>query len=104
MSSSHSGSCVICGQSNLHTLSACQNCGARLPWVNANALSQNTSPLPAKESLANVWLQIASFFVPLLGIALYFAYRTNNPKRAISAIRAAALGVALNLVILLTAK
>ncbi|BCM90588.1 hypothetical protein IAD21_02442 [Abditibacteriota bacterium] len=49
----------------------------------------------------NPWLQILSFLVPLLGLIIYFVYRTIKPSSANSAIQAAAWGFIFNFVLML---
>ncbi|RYX86388.1 hypothetical protein EON83_01585 [bacterium] len=104
MTSSNSGSCAICAQQNPYSKSVCEGCGARLPWVNANALPQSNTPASSKHIMLNLGIQVVCFLIPIVGIVLYFIYRTSKPKRAISLIQAAALGVAVNLALLLASN
>ena len=95
-----SGACLACGTVNPFTLSKCYKCFAPLPWVKmpkpAASKSSRASRTP-RVSLGDAasaidwswWLTaLLSFFMPPVGLMLYFAFSRNDDDKA----SAAALG------------
>lgn len=47
-----------------------------------NQFNGNIPPMPPQEEKANVGLAILSFFIPIVGIVLYFVQKNDKPKTA----------------------
>lgn len=56
------------------------------------------APMPPQEQKANIFLAIISFFIPLVGIILYFTQKNEKPKTAKACGRAALICIILSFI------
>lgn len=78
----------------------------RPPQNNAYDASQPYAPVAPvlEEQKPNIGFAILSFFVPLLGIILFFTQKKNRPKTAKACLIAACISIAIGLIMSLAAK
>lgn len=83
----------------------CKNCGNKLekneavcPYCMTPVNDNYITPQP-NDDKTNIWLGILGFFIPLVGIILYFVYDKENHKRAMHSIKGAVIGIITKLVI-----
>lgn len=76
--------CPNCGNQNNVNNDVCLYCGTRLK--NNNVVEKN-------DDKSNVGLNILSFFVPLIGVILYFLLKKEQPVKAKNCCKSAIIGV-----------
>ena len=94
--------CMYCGSEIADNVKFCTNCGAALPveapipqstydapaqqpTYDVPAQQPNEQPYqqaPAVEDSGNIGWAILGFIIPIVGIVLYFVWRTTKPKCA----------------------
>ncbi len=100
--------CPQCGTDVLDGSAICPSCGAQLNAQSANATyaqpaqAPYAQPVPSKPPVVDsgsIGWGILGFFIPIVGLILFFVWRNNKPKSAKVAIIGAAIGFVVNLII-----
>lgn len=76
--------CPNCGNQNNINSEFCLYCGTSLGKTNGPENNNDKS---------SVVLNLLSFFIPLIGVVLYFAYKKEHPIRAKNCVKSAIIGV-----------
>lgn len=94
--------CYQCGAPIEDGANFCQNCGTaqKQPQYNQynqyNQYPQNPQPAkPAAEDKKSFLIALLGFFIPLVGIILYFVWRDETPLKAKSALKGAIISIIL---------
>ncbi len=64
--------CSRCGKEVYDDAIICMNCGCSL----------EEKAIANKNDVENVGLNILSFFIPIVGLILYFCWKNESPKKA----------------------
>jgi ribosomal protein L40E len=97
------GKCDQCDENNPRQLKVCRKCGAPLPWAKAPKpqISKTSAPKARAASSTSTidwgfWgVAAISFFIPLIGILLFFGYSRNSDDKATAAIGGFLLAIVL---------
>ncbi len=97
------GKCAQCNENNPKQLKVCRKCNAPLPWAKAPKpqIVKNAAPKSHAASASSTidwgfWgVGAVSFFIPFVGLLLYFGYSRNDDDKAMAAIGGFLLAVVL---------
>jgi len=91
--------CTNCGKELADNAQTCPNCG----YVFAGAQVAPSVVATGGTGVADkpaIFLNIVSFFIPLVGLILYFSWRHATPRRAKSVLIAALIGIIFNSIVI----
>ena len=97
--------CYRCGALIEDNANFCQNCGTaqKQPQYNQyNQYQQNPQPVkPATEDKKSFLIALLGFFIPLVGIILYFIWRDETPLKAKSALKGAIISIVIVIILVI---
>lgn len=105
--------CKNCGTQIPDGAQFCSSCGEKTTINNQNPVqptynNQSAGNIPqpppynppVTEDKANIGLNILSFFIPIVGLILYFQWKKDTPQKAQSALICAIVGFVLGLIVM----
>ena len=78
--------CQKCGKEIVDDVIVCPGCGCQIGNIDSN-------------DAPSIGFAILSFFIPILGLILYLAWKDNSPKKAKSAGKGALIGFIISIAI-----
>ena len=98
--------CYRCGAPVEDNANFCQNCGTAQnqpqysQYNQYGQYQQNTQPVqPPVEDKKSFLIALLSFFIPLVGIILYFVWKDSTPLKAKSALKGALIAIVIAVIL-----
>ncbi|MFW5628680.1 MAG: zinc ribbon domain-containing protein [Candidatus Cloacimonadaceae bacterium] len=88
--------CFHCGKNISDRAIVCANCGAKVNPV----LPPREGSVQHDDSPLNPYLSLACFLQPMLGMILYFMWKSVSPTRAKAALKWSVIGVSIQFAVL----
>ena len=85
--------CQKCGKEIMDEAVICVHCGCQVPGASRKIVATDDAPDLVSAILGGI--------IPLLGLIMYCVYRDTRPQKALSFIKGAGIGFAINLVLVL---
>jgi uncharacterized membrane protein YvbJ len=93
--------CPKCGTQNPDIAAFCSKCGTDLQRISNSGPSASyyNQPFNASDKAGIGWM-ILSFLLPIVGLILYFVWKSRFPHKAGQILAAAGVGFVINLILL----
>lgn len=92
--------CTNCGAEVMDGLQNCPYCGASQVLGSQNGANQQQYGYDQNENTEDAsWIiKIVCLLIPIVGVILYFVWKTNTPVKAKSCLIFAGIGFAINII------